>query len=206
MSFNSNPSKVTEGSVSRQIRFLKEGSSRTRAEAIEKLFPALRQKAHRIAHGKLRGTGADSEVAGASAARRTIEDIQTEKVEIPNRHRLQGLLTQRAFDTATESLRKSLAKKRGLKVTQSLGDLVRNGEGNAREFEIRIEDKGRVLEQDLLNRLTAALPEDCRAVLAFYLEGSSNTEIGARLGISDDAAGRRIKKILKLARKLFDAK
>lgn len=194
---------VSEGSVSRQIRAVKEGSSRTRAEAMEKLFPGLRQRAHRMAHAKLRGTGADSEVAAASAARRTLADVQSGEVETANRKQLLGLLTQRAFDKSNEMLRKSFAKKRGAKVTRSLGELVRHEEGGAKEFEIPIpDDAARAAEQELLGRLAAALPADCQAVLRLYLAGFTYAEIGEQVGLSDDAVGRRMKQIEKLGARL----
>lgn len=192
-----------EGSVSKKIRAVKEGSSRTRAEAISQLFPGLVPVARRIAHAKLRGTGADSEVAAASAARRTLKDIETGRVDTQNRKQLEGLLTQRAFDKTNEVLRNSLAKKRGLKVTQSLGEGARNEEGKVKEIEIPVAAEAeRLVEEDLLQRLAESLPEDCKDVLPLYLAGHSHAEIGARLGISDDAVGRRMKKIEKLGAQL----
>lgn len=192
-----------EGSVSKKIRAVKEGSSRTRAEAISQLFPGLMAGAWRITRPQLRGTGADSEVAAASAARRTLKDIETGRVDTQNRKQLAGLLTQRALDKKDEVLRKSLAKKRGLKVTQSLAEGARNEEGKVKEIEIPVvAEAERLVENDLLQRLAEALPEDCKEVLPLYLAGHSHAEIAARLGISDDAVGRRMKKIEKLGAQL----
>jgi len=199
MSSNSKKPAVTEGSVSRNLRALREGSERTQEAAWEKLFPGLNKIAHRMAHARLRGTGDDSEVAGASAARRTLEDIQTGKVNTTNRQQLYGLLGKKGQDKVAEVLRKSSAKMRDRRVTDSLGDVLGKDEGGTREFEIPAQGHEKaILKNDLLERLKAKLPEECRPVVTHYLKCLTQAAIGKQLGIGEDTVGRRIGKIKEI--------
>lgn len=192
-----------EGSVSRHIRELKEGS----AHAEERLFQQYISELTHLAVANMRrmlgekAVALDPEIAAESALRSLLQRIKEGKEErLFDRNQLLGFLVARMKEKLIDQRRTDMAKKRGEGLVTAADSEVLSA---AKSLKPTPEDALRF--QELFIHAMSALPnDDIRRIALLELEGYTDMEIGGIIGRSLRAVQLKLKLIRAIWQEQLD--
>jgi DNA-directed RNA polymerase specialized sigma24 family protein len=191
-----------EGSVSRHIRELKEGS----AQAEERLFQQYISELTQLAMANMRrmlgerAVALDPEIAAESALRSILQRIKAGKEErLFDHNQLLGFLVARLRNKIVDQWRTETAKKRGEGLVTADSDVF----SAAKSLKPTPEDVLRL--QELFVHAMSALPnDDIRRIALLELEGYTDMEIGGIIGRSLRAVQLKLKLIRAIWQEQLD--
>lgn len=191
-----------EGSVSRHIRELKEGSD----QAEERLFQQYVSELTHLAVANMRrmlgerAVALDPEIAAESALRSILQRIKAGKEEhLFDRNQLLGFLVARLRNKIVDQWRTETAKKRGEGLVTADSDVFSAAKS------LKPTPEAALRLQELFVQAMSALPnDDIRRIALLELEGYTDMEIGGIIGRSLRAVQLKLKLIRAIWQEQLD--